>query len=208
MRNRLRLRVDELEGEVKALREEIENARKAAKSEEEVVNNHTYSLNKYLICKISARGCTAISTETFHPCRNGACVNGAKPVHRTLDGTSRSGKPRENFFFLRNNILHKLFQVRWTEMLRAQKAAGQQEETDKRQKQSVWKLLVFCPWFLSLTLTDAVFLENQFQQPFQHGQRTRTSTDYSTETISNCSVASVSRSKRENWTWTARPVRK
>ncbi|XP_057380754.1 JNK-interacting protein 3-like isoform X1 [Daphnia carinata] len=29
--------------------------------------------------------------------------------------------------------------VRWTEMLRAQKAAGQQEETDKRQKQSVWK---------------------------------------------------------------------
>ena len=30
--------------------------------------------------------------------------------------------------------------VRWTEMLRAQKAAGQQEETDKRQKQSVWKL--------------------------------------------------------------------
>ena len=45
MRNRLRLRVDELEGEVKALREEIENARKAAKSEEEVDNNQTYSLN-------------------------------------------------------------------------------------------------------------------------------------------------------------------
>ena len=33
-------------------------------------------------------------------------------------------------------------QVRWTEMLRAQKAAGQQEETDKRQRQSVWKLYV------------------------------------------------------------------
>ena len=36
MRNRLRLRVDELEGEVKSLREEVENVRKAAKSEEEV----------------------------------------------------------------------------------------------------------------------------------------------------------------------------
>lgn len=36
MRNRLKMRVDELEAEVKALREEIENARKAAKSEEEV----------------------------------------------------------------------------------------------------------------------------------------------------------------------------
>jgi hypothetical protein len=35
MRTRLRLRTDELEAEVKALREEIENARKAAKSEEE-----------------------------------------------------------------------------------------------------------------------------------------------------------------------------
>ena len=32
--------------------------------------------------------------------------------------------------------------VRWTEMLRAQKAAGQQEETDKRQPKSVWKLYV------------------------------------------------------------------
>ena len=36
MRNRLRLRVDELESEVKTLREEIENARKAAKNEDEV----------------------------------------------------------------------------------------------------------------------------------------------------------------------------
>jgi chromosome segregation ATPase len=35
MRTRLRLRTDELEAEVKALREEIENAHKAAKSEEE-----------------------------------------------------------------------------------------------------------------------------------------------------------------------------
>ena len=45
MRNRLRLRVDELEGEVKALREEIENARKAAKSEEEVI---LFILNEYI----------------------------------------------------------------------------------------------------------------------------------------------------------------
>ena len=39
MRNRLKMRVDELEAEVKALRDEIENARKAAKSEEEVSNS-------------------------------------------------------------------------------------------------------------------------------------------------------------------------
>ncbi len=42
MRTRLRLRTDELEGEVKALREEIESARKAAKSEEEVVYNQKF----------------------------------------------------------------------------------------------------------------------------------------------------------------------
>lgn len=47
MRNRLRLRVDELESEVKTLREEIENARKAAKNEDEVISldfNVTFSV--------------------------------------------------------------------------------------------------------------------------------------------------------------------
>lgn len=36
MRSRLRTRVEELEAEIKSLKEEIENARKASKSEEEV----------------------------------------------------------------------------------------------------------------------------------------------------------------------------
>ena len=101
-RNRLRIRTDELEAEVKALKEEAaEAARKAAKADEE--EDVPLSQRKRF---------TRVEMARVLMERN---------------------QYKERWMELQEA-------VRWTEMLRAQKAAGQQEETDKRPKQSVWKL--------------------------------------------------------------------
>lgn len=76
------MRVDELEAEVKALREEIENARKAAKSEEEVHipldhRNDLLFLCNWNVSKTKSGGCAAFAAETLHPSGNGSRSNGA-----------------------------------------------------------------------------------------------------------------------------------
>lgn len=101
-KNRLRIRTEELEAEVKALKEEAaEVARKAAKADEE--EDVPLSQRKRF---------TRVEMARVLMERN---------------------QYKERWMELQEA-------VRWTEMLRAQKAAGQQEETDKRPKQSVWKL--------------------------------------------------------------------
>lgn len=121
----MRLRTDELEAEVKALREEIENARKAAKSEEE--EDVPLSQRKRFTRVEMARVLMERNQYKERWMELQEAVTNP-PLNLNLEGK----------LFLKNLNVH--FKVRWTEMLRAQKAAGQQEETDKRQKQSVWKL--------------------------------------------------------------------
>jgi hypothetical protein len=129
MRTRLRLRTDELEAEVKALREEIENARKAAKSEEE--EDVPLSQRKRFTRVEMARVLMERNQYKERWMELQEAVTSKKYCIKSL---VEKKLLKVSFFFCCG------FQVRWTEMLRAQKAAGQQEETDKRQKQSVWKL--------------------------------------------------------------------
>jgi chromosome segregation ATPase len=129
MRTRLRLRTDELEAEVKALREEIENARKAAKSEEE--EDVPLSQRKRFTRVEMARVLMERNQYKERWMELQEAVTSKKNCIKSL---VEKKLLKVSFFFCCG------FQVRWTEMLRAQKAAGQQEETDKRQKQSVWKL--------------------------------------------------------------------